>query len=83
MMFLLSLEISKGSLAEITHGYRFKGTYTPRVVIKTEKGGYFELDTHGKTFVVLDDHPEVSGADTAKSSGILLLFLTLLVTITF
>lgn len=59
------------------------GTYTPRVMVMTEKGGYFELDTHGKKFVVQENHPEVSGASAVKSSGITLLLLVLLVAIMF
>ena len=68
-------------LVEVTHGYRKKGTYTPRIMVTTENGGYFMLDTHGKTFVVLDDHPEVSGANAIKSPSIILLLLALLVAV--
>lgn len=39
----------------------------------TETGGYFELDTNGKTFYVTENHPEVGGASSIKVSNIFML----------
>lgn len=55
------------------------GIYTPRVVVGTIFGGYFELDTKGKQFVVLKDHPEVSAAGVVKASSRLIVTFALLV----
>lgn len=82
-LFFFIVAIKSKSEGSLEHAYQKKGVYYPRVVISTEVGGYFELDTNGKSFVVLEDHPEVSGSSAIKSSSILMLLVSLIVTVHF